>query len=429
MRLRLAVLASVLTVSAAVVPSVAAAAPRHNNGLTINAAPQQVIAGEGVLLYGQLTGTNVAGQTIRLYHRVALAPRYTLVATTTTDAHGFYEFTRAEGVVLTNRSWFVRGPERTHSRTVHEDVSALVSLNASATSTDTRHSVVFTGHVDPNHAFERVALQVQNGTSDDWHTIKTGFTRRGSQFRIVHRWTVPDTRAIRVMFVGDRRNVRSYSDPVTVTVQQAQVDNFTINSSDPIIDYLGSATISGRLETPGASGTPDAGVLLTLLARTRGASKYHAVTTTSTKSDGSYSFGAQSPSHNTEYVVRTTLNPHRHSAYLFEAVRDAVTATPSSTSSTVGSTITFSGTVLPGMNAGDVVYLQRLGNDGDWHTVKVGFVNSLSAYSIPWTLGNAGTDTFRIRVLHDRANYGGVSPSMAITVAPAPSPAALPPAS
>lgn len=429
MRLRLAVLASVLTAStAALVPSLAGAAPRHNDGLTINAAPQQVIAGEGVLIYGQLTGTGVAGQTIRLYHHVALAPRYTLVGRTTTDSHGFYEFTRAEGVVLTNRSWFVRGPDKTHSRTVREQVSALVSLTASATSTDTRHPVVFTGHVDPNHVFERVAIQVQNGSSDDWHTLKSGFTRGGSSFRIAYRWAVPGTRAVRAVFFGDRRNVRSYSDPVTVTVQQAQVDNFTINTSDPVIDYLGSATISGQLEKPGTT-TPDAGVLLTLLARTGGRGKYHAVTTTSTKSDGSYSFGAQTPSHNTEYVVRATLQPHRHSAYLFEGVRDAVTAMPSSTSSAVGSTITFSGTVLPGMTAGDVVYLQRLGNDGDWHTVKVGFVNSLSAYSIPWTLGNAGTDTFRVRVLRDRANLGGVSPAMAITVAPASSPEALAPAS
>ncbi len=430
MRLRFAVLASVLaSFSAVALPSVAGAAPKHNDGLTINAAPRQVIAGEGVLIYGQLVGNDVAGQTIRLYHHIALAPRYTLIGMTTTDSHGFYEFTRAEGVVTTNRSWFVRGPDGSHSRTIHEAVSALVSLIASTSSTDTRHPLVFTGHVDPNHPFERIALQVESGTSDNWHTIRTGFTNAASNYRIAYRWAVPNTRNVRAVFVGDRRNVRSYSDPVTVTVQQAQVDGFTINSAQPVIDYLGSTTISGILSRPGSLGTPDPGVVVTLLARTGGKGRYHAVATTSTGNDGGYSFLNLAPSHNTEYVVRATLTPKRHSAYLFEGVRDEVTAMPSSTSSSVGSTITFSGQVLPGKDAGDVVYLQRLGTDGDWHTVKIGFVNGLSEFSIPWTLGNAGTDTFRIRVLGDHANIGGVSSPMSISVAPAPSPVTLPPAS
>jgi hypothetical protein len=429
MRLRFAVLASVLTaLSAVALPSVVSAAPKHNDGLTINAAPRQVIAGEGVLIYGQLVGSDVAGQTVRLYHRVALAPRYTLIGTTTTDSHGFYEFTRAEGVVTTNRSWFVRGPDGSHSRTIHEVVSALVSLTPSTTSTDTRHPVVFTGHVYPDHAFERIALQVQSGTSDNWHTIRSGFTNGASNYRIAYRWAVPNTRNVRAVFVGDRRDVRSSSDPVTVTVQQAQVDGFTINTAEPVIDYLGSTSISGVLSQPGSPGTPDAGVVVTLLARTARTGRYQAVATETTGSDGGYSFANLPPAHNTEYVVRTTLAPKRHSAYLFEGVRDAVTAAPSSTSSSVGSTITFSGQILPGKDPGDVVYLQRLGKDGDWHTVKLGFVNALSAFSIPWTLGNAGTDTFRIRVLGDRANIGGVSSPMSVTVAPAPSPAALPPA-
>src|SRR5947209_20277591 len=105
MRLRFAVLASLLTTPAALaavaVPRLARAAPRHNEGLTINATPQRIIAGEGVLIYGQLNGTNVAGQTVRLYHRVNPSPGFALVGRTTTDARGFYEFTRAEGVVLT----------------------------------------------------------------------------------------------------------------------------------------------------------------------------------------------------------------------------------------------------------------------------------------------------------------------------------------
>ena len=71
-----------------------------------------------MLIYGQLKGAPVAGQTIRLYHRVNPSPFFTLIGSTTTDSFGFYKFTREEGVVMSNRSWFVRGPGFTHSRTV-----------------------------------------------------------------------------------------------------------------------------------------------------------------------------------------------------------------------------------------------------------------------------------------------------------------------
>ena len=48
--------------------------------------------------------------------------------------------------------------------------------------------------------------------------------------------------------------------------------------------------------------------------------------------------------------------------------------------------------------------------------VKVGFLTASSAYSISWTLGDVGTDTFRVHVLSDRFNAGGVCAPMAITV-------------
>ncbi len=162
MRLRFAVLASLLgTLAALVTPAVGSAHPRHNRGLTINVTPKPIIAGEGVLIYGQLNGNPVAGQHIVLYHHLAGIPGFSRIGETTTDPHGFYEFTRAEGVVETNRSWFAReaGIHGIHSRTVHEPVAALVSLAADRTSADTRQVITFTGHVDPNHRFERVFLQ------------------------------------------------------------------------------------------------------------------------------------------------------------------------------------------------------------------------------------------------------------------------------
>ncbi len=73
--------------------------------------------------------------------------------------------------------------------------------------------------------------------------------------------------------------------------------------------------------------------------------------------------------------MRTTFAPRRHTAVLFEGVQDVVTMTSSSPTSTVGGHVTFTGSVSPD-KAGHVIYLQKLGKDGDWHTVEVRFVNT-----------------------------------------------------
>lgn len=420
MRLRFAVLASLLTTLVAVVaPNVAGAAPRHNDGLTINATPNPILAGEGVLIYGQLNGTNVGGRRIRLYHRIDPAPSFTLIGTTTTNSFGFYEFTRAEGVVLTNRNWFVTGPNGTHSRTVHERVAAIVSLAASTSTADTKHAIVFTGHVTPNHAFERVLLQEQNGSSDDWTTLKTGRLGPGSNYAISYRWIRPGVRDVRVLFPADVRNTSGASDPVSVAIEQAQVADFTINTSAPIIGDSQSVKISGNLYEPGTT-TPESNTVVELYG--------HGVylDTATTASDGSYSF-TQSPTQNEVYEVRTVLPPHRHTADLYEGVRDVVTVLPSSTTSMVGQKVTFTGGLTPD-KAGDVIYLQRLGADGDWHTVEVGLVSSSSTYQLSWTFGTPGTKEFRTRILSDPENVGGASAPVTISVS-LPPVSSLPPAS
>ena len=144
---------------------------------------------------------------------------------------------------------------------------------------------------------------------------------------------------MRVVFRTDLRNIRGESDPVTVTIQQAQVADFTINTSDPIIDFGQSATISGTLFMPGTT-TPEPSTAVTLFGRTAGQSHFIALGATTTDANGNYSFTV-SPPHNTIYVVRTTLPPHRHTAPLFEGVRDVVTLASSSPGSTVGGHVTF----------------------------------------------------------------------------------------
>lgn len=428
MRLRLRVLACALTVLGSIAaPGLASAAPRHNHHLTIAAVPNPIVAGEGVVIYGRLFGANNADRPIRLYHHLnGSGEGFTLIGKTMTDPSGYYEFTREVNVVETNREWFVRGPDGAHSRTVDERVQAQISLAASTTSSDTAHPIVFTGHVDPNHAFERVVLQEQNGSSDDWTTLASDQLGPGSNYLIAYRWRIPGAHDVRVLFRGDARNMKSVSDPVTVIIQQAQVAGFTINTSDPIVGPDGSATISGVLNQAGINNP----VPVQLLGRQADQRHFVVLADGSTDSNGNYSFTQTGLNDNTLYYVATMRMPHtprRHTALLLEGVKDAVTMQPSTSNTTTGQTVTFTGTVLPD-KAGHVIYLQKQGKDGDFHTVEIAIVRGDSTFQFTWTIGSPGTHVFRARITSDEHNIGSVSAPVTVN-ATAPPVSTLPPAS
>jgi hypothetical protein len=418
MRLRFTVLASALSAIACLaMTQVASAAPQRDRGLTIHAVPHTIIAGEAVLIYGRLANHD-GGQIIRLYHRVAGRPNFSLIGLTHTDQSGRYEFTRQENVVETNRSWFVRGPGLTHSRTVHERVEASVSLAASSVTGTTRHPIIFSGHLTPSHAGSVVLLQVQKGSSDDWMTLKRGVVGANSNYQIANAWRTAGARDVRVLFGGDARNIPSASDAVSVVIQQAQVPSFTINTSDPIVTDDSPATISGTLFAPGSTATPAPETTVELFGHEPQHGQYRELQSTTTNSSGGYSFTVQSTT-SEWYQVRTVGSPKRVTAQLFEGVQDAVTTTASSTSSTVGGHITFSGTVSPD-KAGHVIYLQKFGTDGDWHGVETRVVRHNSTFSFGWTFGSAGAKQFRARITGGSANVGGVSPAVTVSVASAP---------
>lgn len=416
MRLRIAVAASlVAALTAVAIPAIAPAQvqhpPRHNYDLTINAIPNPIIAGEGVLIYGRLQGPNAGGQTIRLYHHLdGGRPGYSLISTTTTFANGYYEFLRAEGIVYTNRDWFVVGPNGSHSRTIHERVAALVTLNESTSSATTGQRVVFTGHVTPNHAFQQVLLQQQIGSSDDWRTLRSALLGPGSNYAVAYSWRTPGERDIRVVFPGDVRNIRGVSDAVELTIQQKQVSGFTIYTSNPIQTYGKSVKIYGVL-TPGPTAQP---AFVQLWGRPATGGPFQFIGQTLVGSNGAYSFTV-TPTVNTVYQARAPFGAHRASAELWQGVRDVLTMTPSSSYSTVGGTVIFGGTVIPD-KTGQVVYLQRLGPDGDWHSVEARFVGFGSTFHFGWTFGKAGTFKFRARIYSDGRNVGSASAPVTITV-------------
>jgi hypothetical protein len=431
MRRRIALLPCALTAfGIGATPVLAGAAPRHDHRLTIAATPNPVIAGERVLIDGRLLGAAGAGQPIRLYrHVIGSGQGYRLVGTATTDSSGYYQFTRVDGVVYSNRSWFVRGPGASRSRTVHERAIALVSASASTATTDTSHRVVFTGQVTPDHPFERVFLQEQAGSSDDWKTLTSDQLASSSAYTFAYRWRRPGVHDVRVVLRTDARNLSGASDPVTVNVEQAQLPDFTINSSAPITDAGSPVTISGTLDQAGTT-TPQPSTVLQLWGRPARQRHFVVLADASTGSDGSYSFSQTDLSTNTAYFVATMPLPQtarRHSALVYQGVRDVVTLQSSASSATTGQALTFTGTVMPG-KAGHVIYLQKRGRDNDWHTVEVRIVRDDSSFRFGWAIGAPGTHTFRARITSDGTNVGSASAPVSIT-ATAPPASSLPPGS
>jgi hypothetical protein len=419
MRLRSAVVASALiALLSFAVPSIATAAPQHNRGLTINATPNPIDSGGGVYIYGQLNAPPIGLQTIDLYqHTTGSHTGYVLAGTTTTSSIGFYDFSNITNVA-TNTSWFVResGGAKVHSRTVYEKVAALVSLSSNTTTADTSTPITFSGTVVPNHAGQEVLLQQESANGNKWNTIDHGFLNSMSMFTIPHRWRVPGAYDVRAVFPGDYRNIEGDSDAITVTIQQAQVPGFTINSSSPIINEGQSATISGNLVPPTAV-PPPSPTTVQLWGRTVDQTKFHVLQVTTTGTGGAYSFTV-SPRENTLYQVRTAfVKPARHTSVLFEGVRDLVSMSASSSTVTAGGKVRFNGTVLPD-KAGHTVYLQRQAKNGNWYSVELSTVRNNSTFAFVWRVGAAGTYTFRARIYSDKHNIGGASAPVTITVTP-----------
>jgi hypothetical protein len=377
---------------------------------TISSAPNPTTSGDPVVIYGSAQ----PGAKVVLWHRINPAPRFTPIQKTTADSAGRYEFTRADGVVTTNRNWYVVVNGH-RSNTVHEKVSALVTVNGPADQNLTTGTpYTYSGTVSPAHTGQRVVLQRQSATgpADAWHTIDSAKIGPGGSYSIVHRYTSPGDANIRVAFRGDRRNIEGDSDVLSYAISQKQHPNLTIASSaDPIAEG-GTTDITGTLAGVTAP------TRVTLLGHVAGRG-FAPVATTTTDASGNYSFAGQQPVSSTYYQVRGN---GRRSAILFEGVRDVVTATPSATSLTAGDRLTVSGAVSPD-KSGHAIYLERQNPSGHgWHVVQKTTVAAGSTYTFTRRLTSAGTKVFRVLITGGPVNQAGASDPFTVNVAAAPAP-------
>jgi hypothetical protein len=419
MRTRIAVLAASLGTVAALSAPAVAAADSSQAALTLAAAPSHILAGQSMLIYGHLAGSDNAGQQIVLYHKIAGQPSFTIIQKTMTNSQGNFEFIRPDGIVNTNRQWYATGPNGAQSQTISESVAALVSLNTSSATTLTGEKVVLSGHVFPAHPYQLVLIQEQSSlTGNGWKTIVQTTTNAGSSFAVAKGWRLLPTDAgaytLRAVLKENAENVRSFSDSITETVQQKENPSFTINSSSQIIPEGSPVTLSGVLDQAGTS-TPLANTQVTLFGKVPGPDNMmQALATTVTDANGNYSF-TESPTTNMVYVVRTTLKPKAHSSVLFEGVQDQVSAQASTTTTTVGTPINVTGSVTPD-KTGSLITLEELNANGNWQIVQYGTVESGSQYSFSVQFGQTGTVQLRVHISGDPNNVGNNSAAIPITV-------------
>jgi hypothetical protein len=384
---------------------------RHNVSLNVSENP--VVAGDPLVIWGRLRGPNHANRVVTLWHRINPRPRFTPVQQTTTDANGFYVFFRQNGIVNSNRNWYVKSLGA-RSRTVHEKVFSLVNLSGPADGsnllTGPAHKVTFSGTVSPFRAGGRVVLQRQAsdaGNGNGWNRIDQTRVQPGGTFTINHTFRVPGDANIRVRVLGTRRNVASTSNVLSYEISQAQNPALTISASADPINVGQPVTLTGTLQN-GATQP------VQLFAKTRNGS-FQQVAAGLTDPSGNYSF-VQTPVNSTIYQVH---GGGKLSAQLFEGVKDVLTANVSSTNVKSGDPVTFSGTVSPD-KSGHVIYLQRQNENGNgFHTVQVARVGAGSVYSITRRLFAPGTKVFRVFIPGGPFNQGAASSPFTITVTPA----------
>ncbi|HEY7961241.1 MAG TPA: hypothetical protein VID29_04885 [Solirubrobacteraceae bacterium] len=408
--------------------------PRGRCRVSIEVAPREITAGDPVVIFGRLTCRTPAaqaGQTVRLYHHLSRLPGFTYVQSTTTDARGFYEFARADGVVETNRAWYVRSHGAQSARRAIR-VAAQVSLSGPAEGTQIltgpANKVTFTGAVSPADAGARVILQRQNAaTGNEWRRIDDGRVQADGGFSIVHTFIVPGDANIRVFVRSQGRNIPSPSaDVLQYEISQAQNPKLTIAASLDPIAFGQTVTLSGVLA--GGANLP-----VTLLAHTARQPGFMAIAQVNADASGNYSFPAQMPVNSTFYRVQAAdpacaTPPHAdlracavlRSAVLYEGVRDVLSAEVSPTAVQAGQQLTFSGGVAPS-HPGHLIYLERQNASGSgFHVVQLGIVNPDSTYSIVHTVYDAGTKVFRLYIPGGPENGGAASQPFTIQVSPAP---------
>jgi hypothetical protein len=423
----------------ALAPSAASAARGHRRlvgpvpahagpgGCRISLVPEQhTITSETVQLIGQLRcrgTTSVDNVTVTVWDKPAGAPTFSELGTTTTKEKEDGFFSISDSSVKTD-TVFYASALNVRSLGTKVKVAPLVEWTMPPTPpensqllTGKGHIVKFAGKVTPADKGAEVVLQRENAVSgEDWNIIQRHiFVGEGGSIAFEHRFIVPGDANIRmVVRPNGLFTVRGLSPVISYQISQTQLPGLTLETPHDSIVSGEKTEVHGKL----AAGS---GKTVTLWSHLRGHVPFKEVSSTTTGSEGSYSFSV-TPAQNTFYIVK---GPGKiQSAVLFMGVRDILNpATPPSTVAQ-GTPITFTGTVSPAYKE-EPVYLERENLfGGGFHVIGSTHLSegATSSYSIFYEFLAPGKKVLRIRVPGNPANQGAVSGPFDVEVTPAPLP-------
>jgi phospholipase C len=225
-------------------------------GVSIKATPNPVLSGGKVRIYGRLSGLRVRGVKVYLWHELAGKRRFSRVGWAKTTSGGRYQFTRADGIVTTNRRWYVVAEGRRSVR-MRERVSALITLGSSDSSPGIGEVVTFLGNVSPSHAHQTVELQRLVGRS--WRAIAKPRLDSHSDFVATYAFSSVGMAPVRVELPSGSENIRSDSPVLTMDVGVGGIHKIQhvvviMQENRSFDQYFG--TYPGADGIPGVGGNP-----------------------------------------------------------------------------------------------------------------------------------------------------------------------------
>jgi hypothetical protein len=401
----------------------------HGCRLSLELKQRFITVGEPASTAGTLSCPpgEPGAQPITIYARTASSPTITVAATGTTEKNGSYAIPVAN-VVHNTELYAVADGVRSIRRV--EKVLAEVKLEGppegvqpTTLRTGRPNETEFKGTVSPEDEGAVVILQRQNiARGEEWHRIgERGHVGGGGHFVIKHTFHIAGPANIRVLIRDPGHNVATPSNMLFYEIEQKQNPSLEIKTSaDPISDGQ-SVTISGKVGGAGekiAVGTP-----VKLLARAAHTMGYSQVAETKTENEaGDYTFASQSPVEGTFYKAEAL---DKSSAPLYEGVKYVLKTNVTPTTIEAGKTVTFSGTVKPGVEKHRVYLERENGAHTAFHVIetteegKPTEPGDESAYSITYRFFALGTTKVRIKVPGDPQNGSTVSETFTIQVNPA----------
>jgi hypothetical protein len=402
--------------------------------LSLYAEPHVATSGEKVELFGALVcrGGTPAGETVTLYEHAAGTPGFQTIGTATTVAGGAYVLAPSP-TVTTDTTFYATSASSRRSaqrivRVAPQVTAAGIGVSeTTALRTGARNAVTFAGTVSPSDAGAEVLLEREQSTAnEEWGFVQAhDYVEPNGTYTIIHRFLAPGDANLRVLVRPHGKfTERGVSNTMSYVISQTENPRFTINSETDPVSFGSPVKIFGTLAPTPAPGS-GAHQKVALLGRLAGGA-FTQIAETTTDGSGNYSFTVPAAQANTNYHVTSSLV--KSSTVLFQGVKYILTAGISGTTVQAGQSLTWSGTVTPGV-AGKVVYLERqnAGNGaGGYHVVEIapvvtsGGPGSIGTYTLTHFIYGVGSQVYRVRVPGDPTNQAVSSAPVTVTVTSAP---------